>query len=94
MNLIDIHENKSVSAKQLSTAITSKVIALQILANGLLKEHITNTPAVLICVKGEVIYEDERGNKINLTSGDFKEIEPLVKHWVKGIRDSQLILIK
>ncbi len=94
MKLIDIHDKKGVSAKPISQNLTSKVIAIQILANELLKEHITNIPAVLICVLGEVDYKDEKGTKINLKSGDYFEIEPMVKHWVKGIQDSQLLLIK
>lgn len=94
MNLSDLHETQGVSAKTLSQSISSKVMAIQILADKLLKDHITNLPAILICVVGEVDYEDEKGNKINLKPGDFKEIEPMVKHWVKGIQDSQLVLIK
>ena len=94
MRLSDLHEKKDVSAKPLAESLSAKVTAIQILAGKLLKEHITTIPAVLICVIGEVVYEDEKGNSINLKPGDFKEIEPMVKHWVKGIRDAQLVLIK
>ncbi|MCB0538695.1 MAG: hypothetical protein KDE33_14355 [Bacteroidetes bacterium] len=95
MNLKDIHlDNKGVSAKSISETLKSNVTAIEILKDGMLKEHITKIPAVLICVIGEVEYEDEKGDKINLKSGHFKEIEPMVKHWVKGIQDSQLVLIK
>lgn len=94
MNLSDIHEKNGVSAKPVSPSLSSKVIAIQILSETLLKEHITKIPAVLICVLGLVEYEDERGRKVELYAGDFIEIEPMVKHWVKGIQDSQLILVK
>lgn len=59
-----------------------------------LKEHITKTPALLICMEGEVIFENENGIKETLMSGDYVNIEPMVKHWVEGINESQLILIK
>ncbi|QHI36924.1 hypothetical protein IMCC3317_22940 [Kordia antarctica] len=35
-------------------------IALQILQNRQLKEHITNIPALLVCVVGEVTFENEK----------------------------------
>ena len=37
---------------------------------------------------------NEKGIKETLLSGDFVNIEPMVKHWVDGIIESQLILIK
>ena len=95
MNLKDIHPaDKEVSAKSIASAVGGKVTAIQILESGLLKEHITKIPAILVCVLGEVIYEDENNNKITLKAGDFHEITPMVKHWVKGVLNSQLILVK
>ncbi|MBR9921998.1 MAG: hypothetical protein GYB31_14250 [Bacteroidetes bacterium] len=95
MNLKEVHTDaKEVSAKAIFKTSSGSVTAIQIMENGLLKEHITKTPALLSCVVGEVIYEDEKGKKINLKSGDFHEIEPMVKHWVKGVSNSQLLLIK
>lgn len=93
MKLSEVHdENKEVSAKPISGF--KNAIAIQILKNGLLKEHISKTPATLVCVLGEALYEDEKDHKVTLKPGDIFEIEPLVKHKVKGIADSQLILIK
>ncbi len=95
MNLKEIHiHKKEVSAAPISEHTKAHVMAIQILKNGLLKEHITKTPAILVCIIGEVEYEDEKGSKILLNPGDFHKIEPMVKHWVKGIVKSQLILIK
>ncbi|MDX2134800.1 MAG: hypothetical protein SFV52_08440 [Saprospiraceae bacterium] len=95
MNIQKLHENqKEVSAKPLFETSEGSVTALQILGNALLKEHITKVPALLLCVSGEVIFENEKGLHQTLSSGDFVNIEPLVKHWVKGVRDSQLLLIK
>jgi quercetin dioxygenase-like cupin family protein len=95
MNLSENHiPDKEVSAKSVFEKTEAKVTAIQILKDGLLKEHSTKTPAVLVCVSGEVVYEDEKNNKELLTSGDYYDIEPMVKHWVKGIKNSQLLLIK
>lgn len=68
--------------------------ALQILQNQQLKEHTTKVPALLICVVGEVVFENEKGIKETLHSGDYINIEPFVKHWVIGNHDSQLLLLK
>jgi quercetin dioxygenase-like cupin family protein len=93
MNLKDIHtENKTLSAKSLAKSPQSKITAIQILKDGMLKEHVSKTPAILICVLGEVSYEDEKGINVLLNPGDFYEIEPMVKHWVKAMANSQLLL--
>lgn len=68
--------------------------ALQILQNQQLKEHTTKVAALLICVVGEVVFENENGLKLTLQSGDYVPVEPLVKHWVVGNQDSQLLLLK
>lgn len=34
---------------------------MNIKTGGLLKEHITVIPALLICVTGEIVFEDEHG---------------------------------
>ena len=95
MNLKDLHEEKiGVQTNMMFTATDGKIISLQILKNNQLKEHITNVPALLICVTGNAIYEDEKGNKLSLFSGDFIKIEPKVKHWINGIEDSNLLLVK
>ena len=95
MNIKELHtQEKPVSAISLFKSELGNATAIQILQGGLLKEHITKTPALLICVKGEVIFENEKGIKEKLLSGDFINIEPMVKHWVDGIIESQLILIK
>ena len=50
--------------------------------------------ALLICMEGEVIFENENGIKETLSPGDYVHIEPMVKHWVEGTIESQLLLIK
>ena len=95
MNLKELHKDSiGVQANMMFPATDGKVISLQILKGSQLKEHITKVPALLICVKGNVVYLDEKGIKANLFSGDFVKIEPNLKHWVDGIEDSNLLLIK
>ena len=48
----------------------------------------------MICLLGEVIFENENGINERLLPGDYVNIEPMVKHWVEGTIESQLILIK
>lgn len=95
MNLRTLHSHeKPVSAISLFKTEQSNVSAIEILNGEQLKEHITKTPALLICVIGNVIFENEKGIKEELLSGDYIHIEPLVKHWVDARMDSQLVLIK
>ena len=94
-NISAMHERaQAVSAKPIFKGEEGTVAALQINQDGLLKEHITKIEALLVCVTGEVIYENEKGFQQTLTNGDYVRIEPMVKHWVKGVQDSQLLLIK
>ena len=95
MNIKDLHtQEKSVSAISLFKSELGNATAMQILKGGQLKEHVSKVPALLMCIEGEVIFENEHGIKESLTAGDYVNIEPMVKHWVEGIIQSQLILIK
>ena len=95
MNIKGLHtQEKPVSATYLFKSELGNATAIQILQGGKLKEHITKTPALLICVEGEVVFENENGIKETLFSGDYIHIEQMVKHWVEGTIESQLILIK
>ena len=94
-NISSMHEaSKPVSAKLFFKGQEGTVTALQIQKDGLLDKHITKVEALLVCVVGEVVFENEKGIRQILTNGDFVKIEPMVMHWVKGIQESQLLLIK
>lgn len=94
MNLADNHSTeKAVSAIQLFKREGSTT-AIQLLQNQQLKEHLSKVPAVLICVFGEVTYEDENAKKEVLSSGNYVLIEPNIKHWLNAKSQSQLILLK
>jgi quercetin dioxygenase-like cupin family protein len=95
MNIKELHtQEKPVSAISLFKSELGNATAIKILQGEKLKEHITKTPALLICMVGEVVFENEKGIKEILMSGDYINIEPMVKHWVEGTIESQLILIK
>ncbi len=96
MQLRDKHTaDKPVSASLLFKGEEgTSATALQILKGQQLKEHLTRVPAMLVCISGKVIFENENGLKESLSSGDYIHIEPMVKHWVDGLEDSQLIVIK
>lgn len=95
MNIKDLHtQEKPVSAIAIFKSELGNATAIKILKGEILKEHITKTPALLICMDGEVIFENEKGINETLLSGDFINIKPMVKHWVLGTIESQLILIK
>jgi quercetin dioxygenase-like cupin family protein len=95
MNIKELHtQEKPVSATSLFKSELGNATAIQILRGGVLKEHITKIPALLICMEGEVIFENENGTKVTLLPGDYVNIEPMIKHWVEGTVESQLLLIK
>ena len=94
MNISELHtQEQEVQAKRVFTG-EGQVNSIQLLAGGLLKEHITTIPALLICIKGHAVYEDETGVSENLYSGDYINIKPNIKHWLKGVGNSNLLLIK
>ena len=95
MNIKDLHNHsKEISTVSLFKTVEGNVISLQILGNEQLKEHITKVPALLLCITGEAIFENEKGDKYILTSGDYVNIEPLIKHWVNAKSTCNFILIK
>ena len=95
MNLKDLHtEDKPVQTKVVFEPTESKVISLQIVSGGQLKEHITKVPALLVCVTGTAVFQDEKGKSIELKTGDYVNIEANVKHWVDANEDSNFLVIK
>lgn len=95
MNIRQLHtQDKPVSTFSIFKSAEGNATAIQILKGQQLKEHLTKVPALLICIEGEVVFENEKGIKEILLPGDYVNIEPMIKHSVKGIADSQLLLIK
>ena len=95
MNISEQHQSdKAVSAKPFFKMEEGNATAIQILKGELLKEHITKIPALLLCVSGRVVFENEQSHKETLLTGDYILISPMVKHWVQAEEDSQLLLLK
>jgi quercetin dioxygenase-like cupin family protein len=96
MNLNDLHSmDKPVSAVSIfKNDGYGTAISIHIRKGEQLTEHITKTPACLVCMAGHALFENEKGEKHDLKSGDYVSIEPMVKHWVDGLESSQLILVK
>lgn len=95
MNIKAVHPaDKGVAAKMVFKTETANAVVLQILEGETLKKHFTATKALLVCVSGEVLFEYEKGESTHLQAGDLFEIEPMEKHWVKGIKSSHLVLMK
>jgi len=89
MNIKELHtQEKPVSAISLFKSEMGNATALKILKGEKLKEHISKTPALLICIEGEVIFENEKDFKETLMAADYVNIEPMVKHWVEGTIES------
>ena len=95
MNIKDLHQGtKAISTASLFKMTEGNVTSIQILANEQLKEHITKVPALLICLSGNAIFENENGIIHALTTGDYVMIEPEIKHLINATNTSNLILIK
>lgn len=95
MNLSNLHiTKKEVSAVNLFRGKIGTSMAIQLKEKVLLKEHITKTAALLLCVNGNATYSDEKEQKIELFPGDFINIAPNLKHWIEARVNSHLILLK
>lgn len=95
MNIKEFHDTKNdVSTFAMFESKEGKVMAIEVLEGKQIKKHSSQVPALLLCVNGQVVFENENGLSEELTSGDFVKIDPFVKHWVNGIETSQLLLIK
>lgn len=95
MNIKAYHtEEKPLQTKAIFNTIEGKIISLQMNKDSILKEHITKVPALLICIHGEVVFENENKQKETLQQGDCINIEANVKHWLIAVENSNLILIK
>ncbi|HMR86808.1 MAG TPA: hypothetical protein PKD51_01575 [Saprospiraceae bacterium] len=94
-NLSQLHQtDKEVSAQSLFKGEIGTATAIQLQQDGTLKEHITKTPAMLLCIHGKVNYKDETNQDFMLQSGDYVSIAPNVKHWLHATEKSQLVLLK
>jgi quercetin dioxygenase-like cupin family protein len=94
MNLKHLHTEKMAVQINVVFEPTEIVISMQIAKGEQLKEHITKIPALLVCISGKATFDNEKGQKSNLQSGDYVKIEPNVKHWIDATEESNFLLIK
>ena len=95
MNINQLHTTQGgVSAVPFHNIGEVVVTSLRILAGETLQEHVSQTPALLFCVSGEVFFENELGTQETLVLGDYLKIDAMVKHLVNGVKNSQLLLFK
>lgn len=95
MNLIDQHnQEKDMSTFPLFKGTEGTVTSLYIKKDQELREHISKTSAVLICITGLCVFESEEGIKEPLTNGVYVHIPANIKHKVTANENSTLILIK
>jgi quercetin dioxygenase-like cupin family protein len=71
-----------------------KVIALQIASGENLKKHLSKVPALLVCVSGNAIYNEDNGTTVELKAGDFVHIKANVQHSIDALAESNFLLIK
>jgi hypothetical protein len=62
-------EKKPLQTKKLFSPTEGSVISIKLEANAEMKEHTTKTPALLMGIIGEVVFENEKGNKRSDMSG-------------------------
>lgn len=94
MNLKTLfNSDKLLQTKKIFNAAEG-VTVIHLNAGGSFKEHITTIPALLVCIAGEVFFENEKSYSERLLVGDFVNIEPKVKHWLLAEYESTLLLIK
>lgn len=95
MKLKKLHKEKKDIQTQviLKTTNPASVISLQIKKGKTLTKHVSQVPAILICVSGKAVY-NEANRKVKLRKGKFVKIEPQVEHEVTAIKKSNFILIK
>jgi len=95
MNISTLHpSDKGVSAQLLFKGEAATTNALHLSAGEQLKEHTTKVPALLVCVIGEVVFNNVKGIKETLHPGDYIHIETDVVHWLDALKKSELLLIK
>jgi len=95
MNIQKLHPaEKEVSAITLFKGEGGVTKSIHLSKGAQLPKHQTKTTALLICIIGEVVFENGNGVKETLKQGDYLNIEPDVEHWINSQMDSYLLLIK
>lgn len=95
MNISELHQDKKpVTTASIFKTAGSSATSIQIQAKEQLKKHISKVPALLICISGNSIYQDTEGKKLELSTGDYVNIEPDIEHWIDAQSTSTFVLIR
>lgn len=96
MNSLTQHRNhnKAVQAQGIFSNGSATATAIFLTKESLLKEHTTPINALLLCVTGEVVFNNELHQEQLLQAGNYIEIQHDVKHWVLAKEDSTLLLCR
>jgi quercetin dioxygenase-like cupin family protein len=78
---------------QIKNTQRSQVIAIGLKKDQVLKKHISSIPALLVVLKGSVIF-DMNGEKTSLPTYSTFEIPVNVSHEVTGVEESIFLVIK
>ncbi|MGE5521914.1 MAG: hypothetical protein ACM3VS_18470 [Candidatus Dadabacteria bacterium] len=78
---------------QIKNTDKSNVIAIGLKKDQVLKKHISPIPALLVVIKGSVLFEIE-GNKTTFSTFSTYEIPVNVPHEVTGLEESVFLVIK
>ncbi|WP_423146019.1 hypothetical protein [Rubrolithibacter danxiaensis] len=95
MNIIDnikFQEDKP-AVLQIKNSDKQQIIAIGLKKNQVLKKHVSATPALIVVLKGKILFEME-GNATELTEMETFDIPPTVPHEVSGIEESVFLLVK
>ncbi len=95
LELKELHQGAAeLSAKVLFTGTTGKTTSISLKKDAILKEHITATDALLLCVQGVIEYNQVGQDPQLLYPGEYVNIPANIKHHLVAKEDSQGVLLK
>ena len=95
MNIRDKHNISSpISEISLFKSKVGETVSFYITEGIHLKSQTHQVATLLICMAGKLIFQDENGKNETLVSGDLINIKPMVKYSLRGLKESQLLVIK
>ena len=89
---LPLNEGKP-STLVLSNSDRQQTIAIGLMKGQVLKKHISATPAMIVVLKGLILFEME-GNKREIKELNTLNIPASVPHEVTGLEESIFLLIK
>ncbi|MGM7636147.1 hypothetical protein [Bacillus sp. Hm123] len=71
----------------------TNVLNIQLKTNEFIPEHDFNGDVLVIVRKGKVLFDVE-GQQVELTNENVLHIDPLEKHGLKALEDSDILVVK